>query len=272
MQTEILSNLQLAAILVFGLVYTTWLIHLIIRDASIIDLIWGAGFGLVAGALLYAQEDRTSYHFLLACLPIIWAVRYTVFIWRRNSGKGEDPRYTMLRDRIKKNGQSWPLYSFFMVYGFQSLSMLLVTAPLIIGLAAPADVGIGVLAIMGSLLWIVGFLFEALADAQLNAFKRQIGDYDGPYEEKPVMDKGLWKYSRHPNYFGNACMWWGIALVALSAPWGWIGLIGAAYMNFALVYLTGKANNEAKMAKRIAYRKYKSRTSGFFPLPPKKTR
>jgi steroid 5-alpha reductase family enzyme len=261
---------MLAAALVFGLVYATWVIHLIRKDASIIDLIWGAGFALVAGGLLFSLEEKTSYKILLASLPIIWAIRYTNFIWRRNTGKGEDPRYTLLRARVQKNGQSWPLFSFLMVYGFQAASMLLVSAPLIIGLAAPATTEIGILPIIGALLWFIGFLFEAIADAQLNAFKVKIKEYDGPYEQKPVMDQGLWKYSRHPNYFGNACMWWGIGLVALVAPYGWIGLIGSAYMNFCLVYLTGKANNESHMKSRIAYQDYISRTSGFIPLPPKK--
>jgi steroid 5-alpha reductase family enzyme len=269
MPPAILSNLGLAALIVFSLVYLTWIIHLLIKDSSIIDLIWGAGFGLVAAALLYTHNERTSYHILLATLPIVWAIRYTNFIWRRNTGNGEDPRYTILRERIKKNGQSWPLFSFFMIYGFQSVSMLLVCAPLIIGMAATNAVEVGILSILGALFWLIGFFLEAVADAQLNAFKRKIKDYKGPYEDKPVMDQGLWRYSRHPNYFGNACMWWGIGLIACSAPWGWIGLIGSAYMNFCLVFLTGKANNESKMKARKAYQDYILRTSGFIPMPPK---
>ena len=103
----------------------------------------------------------------------------------------------------------------------------------------------------------------------MNAFKSKHKDYDGSYEDKPLLDTGLWKYSRHPNYFGNACMWWGIGIIALAAPYGWIGLIGSAYMNIALVFLTGKANNESKMIQRKTYRNYMARTSGFFPWPPK---
>lgn len=269
MSDFILPNLGLAAILVAGLVYLTWVIHLLIKDASIIDLIWGAGFGLVAMGLLYTTEVRTSYHLLLASLPLIWAFRYTTFIWRRNTGKGEDPRYTLLRDRIKKHKKSWPIYSFFMIYGFQAASMLLVCAPLIIGMAAPESIQIGWISIIGTIIWLIGFLFEAIADAQLNTFKAKIKGFKGTYENKPIMDKGLWKYSRHPNYFGNTCIWWGIGIVALAAPYGWIGLIGSAYMNFVLVYITGKANNESKMKDRIAYQDYIARTSGFIPKPPK---
>ena len=141
--------------------------------------------------------------------------------------------------------------------------------PLIIGMAAPESTSLSWLSIVGLGLWTIGFFFEAIGDLQLKVFKEKHRDFDGTNEEKPVLSSGLWRYTRHPNYFGNACMWWGIGLIALAAPWGWIGLIGPAYMNFALVYMTGKANNERKMNKRPAYREYVKKTSGFFPWPPK---
>lgn len=270
MPDPIVFNLSLAAAIVFALVYTVYAIHLIVDDASIIDLVWGAGFGLVAIGLLIFAKPKTNFNVLLAMLPIIWAVRYTTFIFLRNWGKGEDDRYTELRNRIAKKGISWWLFSFFGVYGLQASAMLVVCAPLIVGIAAPDTVQIGWLAIVGLVIWVTGFSFEAVGDLQLENFKKKHRDFDGPYAEKPVLSEGLWRYTRHPNYFGNACMWWGIGLIALAAPWGWIGLIGPAFMNFALVYLTGKANNERKMNQRPAYREYIEKTSGFFPLPPKR--
>ncbi len=271
MPDPIQFNLFLAAAIVLTLVYTVYVIHLIIDDASIIDLAWGGGFGLVAIGLLIVADPKTNFNVLLALLPIIWAIRYTTFIFLRNWGAGEDDRYTDLRQRVKKKKIPWPLFSFFGVYGFQAFAMLLVCVPLIVGMAAPSSQTLGWLPLVGLGVWIVGFLFEAVADLQLEAFKKKHRDYDGPYSEKPLLTTGLWRFTRHPNYFGNACMWWGIGLIALSAPYGWIGLIGPAFMNFALVYLTGKANNERKMSKRPAYRKYVESTSGFFPLPPKRS-
>lgn len=264
----VLSNLWLAGVVVMTLVYTVWIIHLRINDASIIDLVWGAGFGLVASALLLQVPRVTPFKVLLVAMPVIWSVRYTTFIFHRNLGHGEDDRYTRLREKIAQKGWWWPAFSFVGVYSFQAAAMLLVSSPLIIGLAADESVSIGPVVVAGAALWVFGFFFEAIGDLQLEMFKKKHRDYDGPYEDKPVLDSGLWRYTRHPNYFGNACMWWGIGIVACCAPMGWVGLIGPAFMNFALVFLTGKANNESKMKARPAYRHYIQRTSGFFPLPP----
>ena len=269
MPDPIFFNLMLASAVVLGIVYTVYVIHLIVDDASIIDLIWGAGFGLVSISLLVVASPKTNYTVLLALLPILWAVRYTTFIFLRNWGKGEDDRYTDLRERIKEKGIPWWLFSFFGVYGFQAIAMLLVCSPLIIGMAAPETTPVSLLSIVGLSIWVGGFFFEAIGDLQLDAFKKRHRDFDGPDSEKPVLTSGLWRYTRHPNYFGNACMWWGIGLIAVAAPFGWIGLIGPAFMNFALVYLTGKANNERKMNKRPAYKEYVEKTSGFVPLPPR---
>ena len=267
MPEAILSNLCFASAVVLMLVYAVWIIHLRINDASIIDLIWGAGFGLVAITLLF-NVPKTPFKILLAAMPLIWSVRYTTFIVHRNWGHGEDDRYTRLREKIAQKGWWWPAFSFVGVYSFQAAAMLLVSSPLIIGLAADESVSIGPVVVAGAALWVFGFFFEAIGDLQLEMFKKKHRDYDGPYEDKPALDSGLWRYTRHPNYFGNACMWWGIGIVACCAPMGWVGLIGPAFMNFALVFLTGKANNESKMKARPAYRHYIQRTSGFFPLPP----
>lgn len=268
MPDPIFFNLCLAASVVFGMVFSVYTIHLIVDDASIIDLAWGAGFGLVSISLLVTTQPKNDYKVLLAMLPILWSVRYTTFIFHRNWGKGEDDRYTDLRQRIKQKGMPWWLFSFFGVYGFQATAMLVVCSPLIVGMAAPDSVSVSLLPILGAALWVFGFFFEAIGDLQLEAFKKKHRDFDGPYSEKPVLTSGLWRYTRHPNYFGNACMWWGIGLIALAAPYGWLALIGPAFMNFALVYLTGKANNERKMNKRPAYKQYVQQTSGFIPWPP----
>ena len=260
----------LAAVVVFGVFISVWLITFLVDDASLFDLVWGGTFGLVAAALYAALLEAGPFHTLLAALPIIWAIRYTAYLWSRNLGRGEDDRYTAFRRRTEAAGRSWVVVSFVMVMGFQAVSAYVVSLPLIVGLAAPANTALGPLAMAGAALWLTGFTLETVTDLQLARFKRQHADYAGPYEDKPLLTSGLWRYSRHPNYFGNACIWWGIALVALAAPNGWIGLIGAAYMNLALVYATGKANNEKKMSQRRAYADYVRRTSGFVPLPPRR--
>jgi len=268
MTAQILQNFTLSSISIIALIYTVWLIHFLIKDSSIIDLIWGAGFGIICIVLYWNAPIKTDYLRFLTIFPLVWALRYTVFIFRRNFGNGEDDRYTKMRENAKEIGRSWMVHSLG-IYTFQAVSMLLVSAPLIIGFAAPESVEIGIIPIVGGLIWLVGFLFETIADIQLNAFKKVHKNYKGDYENKPLLTSGLWKYSRHPNYFGNACMWWGIALIASITPYGWIGFFGAAYMTFALVKITGKANNEEKMSKRKAYREYIERTSGFVPMLPK---
>ena len=128
---------------------------------------------------------------------------------------------------------------------------------------------IGLLSILGALLWLIGFLFEAIGDWQLSKFMKKNKDYDGPKEDKPVLNTGLWKYTRHPNYFGNACMWWGIWLVACQAPWGWATIFAPIIMTILLTRVSGRDLLEREMKKRKAYRDYIERTSGFFPMPPK---
>jgi steroid 5-alpha reductase family enzyme len=134
-------------------------------------------------------------------------------------------------------------------------------------LAVP--VSIGALAILGALLWLIGFLFEAIGDWQLARFLKKNKGYDGPADDKPVMDKGLWKYTRHPNYFGNACMWWGIWLVACQAPWGWATIFAPIIMTLLLTKVSGRDLLERDMGRRKNYQDYIERTSGFFPMPPK---
>ena len=131
------------------------------------------------------------------------------------------------------------------------------------------QINIGLLSIIGATLWLIGFIFEALGDAQLSAFKKKHADFTGSYEDKPVLDTGLWKYTRHPNYFGNACMWWGIWLVACQAPWGWATIFAPIIMTLLLTKVSGRDLLERQLKKRPAYRDYITRTSGFIPRSPK---
>jgi steroid 5-alpha reductase family enzyme len=292
MLTDIIVNFSHAGVAVFGGLIALWVISVAVRDASLIDIYWGFGFLLVGAVCLYLANPKTPYLMLLAALPIIWGARLTLYLAKRNLGHGEDKRYVNMRRRAKKNKgireMPWRLRSLFTIYFGQGLLIMIVSAPVWVAMATAITIGggpaigademtvaslgsiaIGPLAIIGAVLWLIGFLFEAIGDAQLAAFLKRNKDYDGPVDEKPVMDKGLWKYTRHPNYFGNACMWWGIWLVACQAPWGWTTIFAPIIMTLLLTKVSGRDLLERDMGKRKNYREYIERTSGFFPLPPK---
>jgi len=277
-----------AAVIVFGVLTVLWVLSVMAKDASLIDIFWGFGFLLVAAVCLYLVPVKTPYHLLLAALPIIWGLRLSLYLAKRNLGHGEDVRYVAMRKRAEKKGMSetaWRLRSLLTIYFGQGVLIMIVSAPIWIGMATvgwmsfkseesifdPIDVhDIGLLPIIGAILWLIGFLFEAIGDAQLAAFIKNNKDFNGPYEEKPVLDTGLWKYTRHPNYFGNACMWWGIWLVACQAPWGWVSIFAPIIMTLLLVKVSGKDLLERSLKKRPAYAEYMKRTSGFIPRPPKR--
>jgi len=287
MLSDILVYFCHAAVVVFGLLTVLWAISVAVKDASLIDIFWGFGFLAVAAVCLYLAPVKTDYHILLAGLPIIWGARLSLYLAKRNLGHGEDVRYIAMRKRAEKKGMSeraWRLRSLLTIYFGQGILIMIVSAPIWVGMATASYnpnrsseiyhgglVPIGVLAIIGAILWLIGFLFEAIGDAQLAAFIKKNKDFDGPYEDKPVLDTGLWAYTRHPNYFGNACMWWGIWLIACAAPLGWVTVFAPLIMTLFLVKISGKDLLERSLKKRPAYAAYMTRTSGFIPKPPKRS-
>lgn len=291
MLTDILTNFTHAAVVVFGLLTFLWAISVAVKDASLIDIFWGFGFLVVAVVCLYLADVKTPYLWLLAAMPIAWGIRLSLYLAKRNLGHGEDKRYVAMQKRAAKKGMSemaWRIRTLFTVYFGQGVLIMIVSAPIWVAFgtgkavefmrAEPAGNAIGatdftthwqILPILGALLWLIGFLFEAIGDWQLSRFLKKNKGYDGPIEDKPVLDTGLWKYTRHPNYFGNACMWWGIWLVACQAPWGWATIFAPLVMTFLLTRVSGRDMLERDMKKRKTYREYIERTSGFFPMPPK---
>ena len=233
-----------------------WLVSIPIKNVSIIDIFWGAGFGFVAIISYVLQPVTNSHQFILALLPTLWAIRCAVYIFLRNIGHGEDPRYTKMRSWVKP-GQSFNVFSLRMVFLAQGNIMWLVSLPIMVGMSLePVDVGL--LTWLGGLLWAIGFLCEAIADWQLSHFKKD------PENKGKILDTGLWHYSRHPNYFGNATLWWGIFLVACENPWCLITVIGPIFMTHILLNVTGKKNLEKKMLKeKPEYARYVASTSGF---------
>ena len=254
-----MNELLLAALTIAVLMVGTWLISVVIKDASIVDITWGLGFATVATVLWIADDSRSSLDTLLWIMTLMWGLRLCLYLARRNLGHGEDYRYVAMR---KRWGPAFPVISFLTVYTLQGTLMWIVSLP--VQLSHRQEGSIGVLAIIGLVLWLVGFYFESVGDLQLRRFKAD------PSNEGKVLDSGLWRYTRHPNYFGDACVWWGIALVACSVSVGRWGLIGAAVMNLLLLKVSGVALLERSLKRRKPdYQAYVERTSAFIPRPPK---
>lgn len=257
--------MAVAALVVAGLMVLTWLVSLALHNASIVDIVWGLGFVLVGWAVLLLVEppdgeDRTRA-WLLVALVTVWGLRLAGYLAWRNHGKGEDFRYRAMR---KRWGQRFGLVSLVTVFALQGVLMWVVSLPLQLG--QQGDGTPGALAWAGMLLWAVGLGFEATGDAQLARFKAD------PANAGRVMDQGLWRYTRHPNYFGDACVWWGVALVAAESGVGAWGLVGAVVMTVLLRRVSGVTLLERSLVKRReGYADYVARTSPFVPRPPRKT-
>lgn len=255
------TTLGTAAIVIAALMVATWLLSLVLRNASIVDVLWGLGFVAVAWATRLTSDGNAARGWLLVAMVSVWGLRLATYLFLRNHGKGEDYRYRAMR---RHWGSRFPIVSLVTVFGLQGVLMWVVS--LGVQLAQPeASPGVGVLAGIGVALWAVGVGFESIGDAQLARFKKD------PTNEGKVMDRGLWRYTRHPNYFGDACVWWGIALVAAETGPGRWGLLGAAVMNVLLVRVSGVALLERSLSKRKpGYEDYVRRTSAFIPRPPRR--
>ena len=245
-----------------ALMLVTWLVSLPLRNASIVDLIWGLGFVLVAWAVRLTVDGNSARQWLLVAMVTIWGLRLSIYLTWRNHGNGEDYRYQAMR---RHWGPRFWWVSLFTVFALQGVLMWTVSIGVQLG-QVPDTPGLGPLAALGVLVWIVGITFEAVGDAQLARFK------GNPDNRGKVMDQGLWRYTRHPNYFGDACVWWGIALVAAESGLGAFGIIGAVVMTVLLRRVSGVTLLEKSLKKRReGYEEYIARTSPFIPRPPRKT-
>lgn len=255
------TALSTAALTVAALMLATWLLSLALKNASIVDIAWGLGFVAVAWAVRARVDGVETRQNLLVVLTSIWGLRLGTYLFIRNHGKGEDYRYRAMR---KHWGPRFPIISLLTVFTLQGALMFVVSLGVQLGQAATSP-DLGVLAWIGAAVWAVGLAFEAIGDWQLAAFKKD------PANAGQVMDRGLWRYTRHPNYFGDACVWWGIALVAAETGLGRWGLLGAAVMTVLLLRVSGVALLEKSLSKRKpGYAEYVARTSAFVPLPPKR--
>jgi steroid 5-alpha reductase family enzyme len=241
--------------LVMGL---TALVSWRVGRVSVVDVAWGLAFAAVA--LVLAVVSGHGHSWLLALLVTMWGVRLALHIFRRSRGHGEDPRYAAL---IGDAGFGTVIRK---VFAVQGIAVFVVSLPLVT--AAAHDLRWRWLVLAGAGLWLVGLVFEAVGDAQLATYRRL------PQEQKPpIMQTGLWRYTRHPNYFGDACVWWGIWLAgALSVGWlpGLLTIVAPLAMTYFLAFATGARLLERTMMQRPGYPEYARRTSMLVPLPPRR--
>lgn len=250
-----------SALVILILMVSTWLLSLILKNTSIVDIIWGFGFVLVNWFAFILMEADSIRSWILAILVTIWGLRLTVYILIRNAGKGEDFRYAAWR---KEHGSKWWWYSFFQTFLLQGSLMWIVSLPLMATHFFPDGPWTGVLITLGIILWIFGFFFESMGDLQLARFKKNSEN------KGKLLTTGVWRYTRHPNYFGDAAQWWAFFLFALAGGAFWT-VISPIVMTFLLVKVSGVALLEKSLSKqKPGYEEYVRQTSAFIPWFPKK--
>ncbi len=249
-----------AAAAVALLLLATWAESVRRQDASIVDPVWGPAFVVVALVAALAGDEGADLRWLLLGLTAVWGLRLGWHLTRRKLGDPEeDRRYKVMREKH----ENFALWSLGAIFGTQGLLVLVVSLPLQV--AAIHDAEITAAVIPGLIVFAIGLSFEAIGDRQLAAFKAD------PKSKGEVMDRGLWRYTRHPNYFGDFAVWWGLWGVALTAGGIWWAAIGPIVMSILLIRVSGAGLLEKDIGdRRPGYAEYIRRTSGFFPLPPRK--
>lgn len=256
---------QLETFLINGIVTGTamvllWLVATARRDVSLIDLYWGIGFAVVAWVAVSLNSPASVRSLVVAALTTVWGLRLSCHLARRNWGRGEDRRYAVMRARY---GAAFGWVSLFIVFFLQAVILWIVSLPIQVT-AVERSIGFpGVLDTLGIVLWTVGFFFEAVGDYQLARFQSDMRN------QGRVLESGLWRYTRHPNYFGDACVWWGLYLLATAAGGAWT-IASPLLMTILLLRVSGVTLLEQTIVdRRPDYASYKARTNAFFPGPPK---
>jgi steroid 5-alpha reductase family enzyme len=247
-----------------ALVAVTFVIGASTGRHSVMDTAWGAGIALAGAASLLASIGHgvPARRWPLAAAALLWGVRLALHVAARARGAGEDPRYRELLDRAPGN-RNW--YALRTVYLPQLVILWVACLPLPAGLTTPAPVG--PITAIGGVVWLGGFIFEVVGDRQLATFRAD------PANRGQLMDRGLWQYTRHPNYFGDACMWWGLFGLSYGSPVQLATVVSPLLMTFVLTRGTGQRMTDRRMAgSRPGFAAYAARTSGFIPLPPRRPR
>lgn len=251
----------IAAVWVTGL----WTVSIVKRDVSVVDAVFSLIVLSIVGVCgVWMGSAPASRKTLLFGLMAIWSARITVYLSWRKWGEGEDPRYTKLRGWV---AEGWPFHRFALrqVFLLQGTTMFLLGTPAVISLTAGEPSRLGVASFVGAAVWAVGFVFEAVGDLQLVRFSKN------PANSGKVLDTGLWRYTAHPNYFGEVVMAWGLFIAALEVPWAALGVVGTIAYTRLILRVTGTPTLEKKLRRtRPGYAEYLERTSSFWPRPPRK--
>ena len=257
---SIWSTIAAMAGVVFVYMTLVFALAMAIKRNDIVDTAWGIGFVIIAIGSGVASGPMTSRKWLVLVLVAAWGLRLALHVFRRNWAKPEDARYRKWREDW---GQHFVVRSYGQIFMLQGLLMLIVSLPIMIVNATDRG-GFGVIDLAGLAIWLTGFAFEAIGDYQLSAFKSD------PQNKGKLMSRGLWRYTRHPNYFGEVALWWGVYVISLSAPMGWIGFLGPIAISYLILHVSGIPMLEKSFETRAGWQEYKSRTSPFFPVAPQK--
>jgi steroid 5-alpha reductase family enzyme len=261
MPTLLINTFAWSALFLFFYVTAWFVLSLVLKRNDVADVAWGLGPTMLVWWLAFQPHDRNPLIWPVAVLVTLWGVRLAYHIGRRDfaGGRAEDPRYAAWRAEWK----FFVLRSYLQVFLLQGLFMLLISSPLIVVAAAPAA-PLGPAAWLGAAVWLAGIVLESVADAQLAAFKAD------PGSKGRIMDRGLWSWSRHPNYFGETLLWWGFWVACIGVPWWWAAVLGPVTITFLLLKVSGVPLLEKHYEGNAAYQDYARRTSIFVPLPPKR--
>ena len=252
-----------AALVILGLMIALWLISLLLKDSSIVDIFWGTGFVITAWFYFFLTPDGfAARKLLIVILTTIWGLRLSIHILLRNWGHGEDYRYQQWRQEA---GSNWWWRSFFKVFLLQGALMWIISAPLLAAQSNPNPTRLIWLDYLGAILWGIGFFFEAVGDWQLARFRAN------PDNKGKLLNTGLWRYTRHPNYFGDAAQWWGFYLIATAAGGYWT-IFSPIIMTFLLRRVSGVTMLEKSLKEsKPGYKEYVEITNPFIPWFPRKS-
>ncbi|MCB9279052.1 MAG: DUF1295 domain-containing protein [Lewinellaceae bacterium] len=252
-----ISILLDTSVLVFCYATLWFAVSILLRRNDIADIAWGLGY-LAISLFLVVTRPASGISLLILVLIAIWAIRLSGHIFLRNRKKTEDFRYRKWREEW---GRNWIWRSFLQVFLLQGFFMLVISAPILVAshdhFAHP-----GVFAWLGTAVWMIGFFFQAVGDYQLARFIKTRKDREA------VLRTGLWRYSRHPNYFGEILMWWGLFLIVLPLPYGWMAAVSPLTITWLLAFVSGVPMLEKRYENNPAYQAYKKRTNALFPWKP----
>jgi steroid 5-alpha reductase family enzyme len=254
--------------LLVAIMIILWMISVRIRDVSFIDAFWAYGMAIMASAAFMQTANPGSLAYMIWALTALWGIRLGTHLFLRWRKEGMDPRYKkILGHAMDKQGMSFAKAALLRAWAMQIPLLFMVCLPAQLGILLADAAPVGPVAIIGAVIALIGIAFETIGDMQLKTFR------SNPANKGKVLDSGLWKYTRHPNYFGDFCAWWGIWLVAAQTGWPvWIAIVGPLFLSFTLMKWSGAPLLEKSLKKnRPDYVDYIERTSGFFPMPPKKT-